>query len=258
MVEATVSIANLEEQLSSVGVALGKKTLPTILFFIAESKMDDAMPRYWWGADLPYFKATAENAISDIMQTKGFAILDPGDLVQVIGMDIENTQPDLDNQTAMDLAGRFGADVVVIGNSKVERTGNIMGTNIRSFRAVVDIRALVTQTGVKIASANQTAVTSNANELEGSNQALQDAGSLAGEVISEQIIYREIGVNAFFGGKLKNYFVLVFPGRYGISVKNRIRRQQRFLFRFFFQVHRMGYPQLYQHRVTGLPVMGDH
>ena len=188
VVEATVSIANLEEQLSSVGVVLGKRTLPTILFFIAESKMDDAMPRYWWGTDLPYFKATAENAISDIMQTKGFSILDPGDMVQAIEMEIEDTQPDLDNQTAMDLAVRFGADVVVIGASKVERTGNIMGTNVRSFRAMVDIRALVTQSGAEVASVNQTATTSNANEFEGSNQALLDAGSLAGEALSGQII----------------------------------------------------------------------
>lgn len=188
VVKATVSIASLEEQLFSVGVALGKKTLPTILFLIAESTMDDAMPRYWWGADDPYFKATAENAISNIVLTKGFAVIDPGDMLQMVGIDMENAQPDLDNETALELAERFGADVVVIGTSKVERTGNIMGTNVRSFGASVDIRALETQNGTEIASANQTAVTSNANEYEGSNQALLDAGSLAGETLSEKII----------------------------------------------------------------------
>jgi hypothetical protein len=150
--------------------------------------MDDAVPKYWWGANFPYFKAAAENAINSVMLTKGFAIIDPGDMVQTVGMDIENTEPDLDNATAIQLAARFGADVVVIGTSKVERTGNIMGSNVRSFRAAVDIRALETQNGTDVASTSQTAVASNANEYEGSNKALQDAGRLAGEALSEQII----------------------------------------------------------------------
>ena len=188
VVKATVSVADLEEQLFNVGVAMGKKTLPTILFLISESTMDDALPKYWWGADFPYFKAAAENAITSVMLTKGFAIIDPGDMVQTVGMDIENVEPDLDNATAIQLAARFGADVVVIGTSKVERTGNIMGSNVRSFRAAVDIRALETQTGTDVASASQTAVASNANEYEGSNQALLDAGRLSGEALSEQII----------------------------------------------------------------------
>ena len=187
IVRASVSIANIEERLFDAGIVLGKKTLPGVLFFVAESKLDDVIPQYWWGEAFSYSDATAEKAIVEVLSNTGFSIIHPEDRVRLIDDNLETDRPDLDNQVAVLLAKRFDAGVVVVGQSAVERTANIMGANIRSFRATVTIRALDTGTGVEIASTNQIAVASHENEFEGSNEALLRAGTLAGEALAGKI-----------------------------------------------------------------------
>jgi hypothetical protein len=57
LVQATVSLAGLEEQLLNAGVMLGRKALPKILFVIAEKSRTDMPPQYWWGQTLSIDKA---------------------------------------------------------------------------------------------------------------------------------------------------------------------------------------------------------
>jgi hypothetical protein len=187
VVQASVLTANIEEQLSSVGIVLGEKTLPRLLFFVAESRLDDVSPRYWWGEDFSYSDATAERAIAKVMTNAGFSIITPEDWIQLDDDNLETDRPDLDNQSAVLLAKRFEAGVAMVGKSTVERTANIMGGNIRSFRATVSIRALDTETGMEIANTVQTGVASHENEFEGSDEALLMAGTLAGEALSGKI-----------------------------------------------------------------------
>ncbi|MBW2327575.1 MAG: hypothetical protein JRF45_14120, partial [Deltaproteobacteria bacterium] len=50
----------------------------------------------------------------------------------------------LDDHQAVSLGLKVQADVVIIGTSVAERTPNIMGQNIRSFKGVVSARAIRT------------------------------------------------------------------------------------------------------------------
>ena len=187
LVQATLTTAVLEERFSNAGIVLGKKTLPTVLFFIAERNIDDAAPRYWWGEDLQYFKPVAEYAISEALRKKGFVIMDPGAMIQSETVEIDTQTPDLGNEEAVELGIRFGADVVILGQSKVETTANVMGANIRSFQATVTLRAVQTETGAEIGATTQTAAAANQSDYEGSTEALTKAGELAGEALSKQI-----------------------------------------------------------------------
>ena len=63
-----------------------------------------------------------------------------------------------------------------------------MGINIRSFKGIVSVRAVRTDTGEEIAATTQSAVTANADETIGVQKALSSAGSLAGELLAGQII----------------------------------------------------------------------
>jgi hypothetical protein len=82
---------------------------------------------------------------------------------------------------------QFGANIVIVGRSKIERTANVMGEYTRSFRATVTARALRVETGAEIASTTQTDVAVNPSEIEGSRQAFKKTGTLAGQSLSQHI-----------------------------------------------------------------------
>ena len=181
MVQVTVSIANLEKRFAETGIELIKESLPGVLILISEHNLDDPSPRYWWSAESTYFKASAETAIAEMLESNGFAVIDPGMMEEVSDFDPDNDHADIDDQRAMVFGKQFEADVVIVGHSKVERTENVMGANTRSFNASITARVIKTESGEEITSTNQTATTVNTNEYEGARESLIKAGSLAGE-----------------------------------------------------------------------------
>ena len=187
MVEATVSVTNLEQRLSNAGMKLMTAAMPSVLLLVSEQNLDAPFPRYWWGGNVPYFKAEAETAISEMMESNGFAVIDPGVMTQTVDIEPDNNRPDLSDRGAMDLGKQFGADLVVVGRSSVEKTENVMGADTRSFNAGITARVLRTESGEEIASADQSATAVSTNESEGSRNALIKAGSLAGEELTARI-----------------------------------------------------------------------
>jgi len=188
MVQATVSIEKLRKRFSDTGIELIKESLPGVLILISELNLDDPSPRYWWGEDSPYFKAAVETAIAEMLESNGFAVIDPGVMEQTPEIEPDNNRPDISDQGAMVLGKQFGADVVVVGQSKVERTENVMGANTRSFSASITARVIRTESGEEITSTDQSATTVSTNEYEGAQEALIKAGSLAGEDLFTKIM----------------------------------------------------------------------
>jgi hypothetical protein len=181
MVQVTVSIANLQKRFAETGITLIQESLPSILILISEQNIDDPFPRYWWGAESPYFKAAAETAIAEMLASNGLAVIDPGMMEEISDIDPESDHADISDQQAMVLGKQFEAGVVVVGQSKAERTENVMGANTRSFSASITARVINTENGEAIASTSQTSTTVNTNEYEGAQEALIKAGSRAGE-----------------------------------------------------------------------------
>ncbi len=187
MVQATVSIDMVKQHLLSVGIRLVKKSLPKILFFIAEQNIEDASPQCWWGEDMTLTKTVTENAMSENMRKKGFTVIDHENILRNLRLDILSYKSDLDNEQAVNLGTRLQADVVIIGKSVADIAPNTMGENIRSFQGTVTVCALRTDTGAEIASTMQSAVAVNTDEVAGSIKALSHAGFLAGEELASQI-----------------------------------------------------------------------
>lgn len=203
MVQATVSIDKVQQQLSIAGIMIGKKSMPLVLFFIAEQSTEDSLPKYWWGEDIPTVKSAAESGMAGVIMKKGFLIIDYGELAQNLRNEILNLEPELDHQEAdetlslelaldhreaVELGIRVNADVVIVGKSIASKAPNIMGKNIKSFKGTVTVRAFRTDTGEEIASASQTAVSANVDEVAGGRAALSEAGALAGKDLSLQIL----------------------------------------------------------------------
>ncbi|MBU0988493.1 MAG: hypothetical protein KKH68_14680 [Proteobacteria bacterium] len=187
MVKVTVSLTILKEQLSQAGIMVDKRTLPKILFLVSEKNLGSPFFQYWWQKDATPALNITESVLAQSFSTKGFL---------VISHEITNTdstaetffnQPDLDNQQALNFGVRLYADVVVVGNSIVDRVPNVIGDSIKSFKGTVTVRAVHTLTGTEIAATTQSAVTANSDEIAGGRDALAAAGELAAKELAKQV-----------------------------------------------------------------------
>jgi len=233
MVQATVLVEKMEEQLSSVGIVLLKKAMPKILLVISEQNHTDSLPRYWWGEDSVFATIFSESNMAETMERKGFSIIDHDIFFQNTAVQAVSHKSDLSNREAVDLGGYFEADVVIVGNAVALKTTNIMKENTRSYRATMITRALRIDTGEEIASTNQTFITMSSDESTCSVDALSGTGRLTGAELSKQIAsawqdkYKEVaGIEMVVKGtKNLAYFVElrkvinVTPGVKGIRTR---------------------------------------
>jgi hypothetical protein len=188
MIQVTVSIEGVLKQLSIDGLMLEKKAMPRILFIIAEQNIGDSPPEHWGGEEMALAKTVTESAMVQAMRKKGFLVMDRAKKIQNLKDIVLNCRPDFDNQEVVELSSRLKADVVIVGKSTADITPNTMGEDIKSFKAVVAARAIKTDTGEVIGAATQTFVSVNTDEITGSNDSLYEAGSLAAEELSSQIV----------------------------------------------------------------------
>jgi hypothetical protein len=189
VVKANVFTSRLKILLSDSGILLGEKFLPKILVLISEHNLKAPSPTYWWGQKANFKKAISVSTLLKTLESKGFPIIDPRRLPKNTFQNLTHDTPYLDDHQAVNLGLKAQADVVIIGTSVAERTPNIMGQNIRSFKGVVSARAIRTDTREEIAATMQRAVTTNTDETAGVRDTLSDAGSLAGEALASQIVY---------------------------------------------------------------------
>ena len=187
MVQAAVSIKALEEKLLEAGIMVTKKALPKTLFLVAEQHFEDDLLNYWWGKDSVFFEAIAEVSMAETLSSVGFPIIDHDSVMLYNELYTAYNQPDLNNQEVADFGDILQAEVVIFGKSTAFIVQNTMGTNIKSFKGSVTVRAIRTDTGAQIASTIQSAVAANSDEIAGSREALTIAGALAGKELASQI-----------------------------------------------------------------------
>ena len=188
MVEANISVADLGKYLSGAGIMAEGQSLPKILILVSEQNLVDTSPKYWWG-----HQGLTSNTFSDIslaktLKSKGFPVIDARRIPQTAAAGEKFNKPDLDRNEAVDIGRALKADVVIFGKAVVERTQSVMESSIRSFKGMVTVQAIRTDTGEEIAAATQSAVTANADEAVGAGKALSAAGSLAAEALSDRIL----------------------------------------------------------------------
>jgi hypothetical protein len=189
VVEANVLTSRLKILLSESGILLSEKFLPKVLVLISEQNLQDSSPTYWWSQKGNLKKAISVDTLLKILEDKGFPIIDPRRIPKNTFQNLTHDTPYLDDHQAVNLGLKVQADVVIIGTSVAERTPNIMGQNIRSFKGIVSARAIRTDTREEIAATMQRAVTTNTDETTGVRDTLSDVGSLAGEALASQIVY---------------------------------------------------------------------
>jgi hypothetical protein len=188
MVQANISVTDLTKFLSNAGIMSEGTSLPKILILVSEQNLEDTSPKYWWGHQPVVSNMFSVNALVETLKSKGLPVIDARGIAQMANIDEKYNKPILNKTEAADIGRALKADVVIFGKAIVERTQNVMENNIRSFKGIVSVQAIRTDTGEEIAATTQSAVAANADEAVGAGNALSAAGSLAAETLSARIV----------------------------------------------------------------------
>ena len=188
VVKATVSGSKISKYLNTAGILKVETALPAVLLLIAEQKLGEPYPGFWWGTEGAYFKSLAEVKMVERLKEAGFKIIDSkrvrrGQQINWEAFD----NPDLADQEAAELGSLLKADVVVIGNAIVNPSTNIMGSAMRSFNGTATLRVVRTDTAQPMLDLTRTAVAVSEDDTGGSRTALEDVGGLAGQALAAEL-----------------------------------------------------------------------
>jgi hypothetical protein len=189
LVQADVAVDKLQDRLVSAGVVLGKKAMPKLLFLIAEKRLSDNEPQYWWNSKEDFLpEIIAETVMTEMVKANGLSVIEHGIMQQDPDNETAIFTATLDDQTAVQLGILLQADLVIVGKSIAKQLPNTMGEDIKSFKGILSARAIRTDTGKQIASTNQSSVTVNVDEITGKANAIKDAASLAARELARSIV----------------------------------------------------------------------
>ena len=188
VVQTTVSGRKISKYLTEAGILRIETALPSVLFLIAEQKLEEPYPGFWWGMGGLYFESLSEIIMVKHLKEAGFAIIDHkrARRGQQINWEAFDT-PDLSDQEAAELGALLKADVVVKGKSIVTPSTNIMGSTMKSFNGTITAHVIQTNSAEPILNLNRTAVAVSGDDISGSRAALEDVGDMAGQALAEEL-----------------------------------------------------------------------
>ncbi len=182
IVQATVMKDKIKETLLSADLVKQEHIMPKVLIFLAEKKMEDILPVYWWGEDLVFVVPLSEEAMAQALKDAGITVINHAVIVEPV-----NYPVDVPLQEAIDLGKHMAADIVIIGTAVAKKTTNVMDGNVKTFKGSVSTKAYRTETGKEIAFAARTAVFASEDDETGGHEALFNAGMLVGQEMILQL-----------------------------------------------------------------------
>ena len=182
VVQATVSIRRLKQALKEIGVHIGKRPYPRVLFCVAEKLVNDLSFEYWWSADPSWKRGVSEESMRQILKDKGFVLVAPQSNVAS-----GNLPPELSVPEAVSLAQQLKAEIVILGQAEAQEAPSTMAGTIRSFKGTLIARAIRVDTGEQIAQTQRSALAASEEPYAGSREALRNAAALSGEDLALQI-----------------------------------------------------------------------
>jgi hypothetical protein len=156
---------------------LSSQRVPKVLLLIYEKNAEGFLAALPPGAQ-PTAHTTSQ-AMATSMAARGLV---------VVGGDAVPQRP-INDTEAVDLARQRGADMVVVGESVTDITANTMGTELKSFTATVDLRALQASDGGQVGALRRSAVKASADWASGSAAAQERAGTLGADGLASTIIH---------------------------------------------------------------------
>ncbi|MGM0452302.1 MAG: hypothetical protein ACQERN_03950 [Thermodesulfobacteriota bacterium] len=191
LIQTTINPAPIRQKLAEAGLRTGPDRLPSVIFMVAEKQLNDIGYQYWWrsGGTL-YESEDAVLPMIEALSKEGLPVIEPQQAA--MGGQLPHDGKKLDatpaNHEAAKLAEKLGAELVVVGTATAKATANRMGENIRTYKGLINVRVLTTDTGEKLTTLRQQAVTGGEDPEAASANALSDAAYQAGRQLADRIV----------------------------------------------------------------------
>lgn len=185
MVQASVSAPRIHEELAALNLLNQPTDLPRVLILLSGSNpanASDASP------DGAINDESLRALIAKEITAQEMEVISPEQLAQTPQSQNSPETVVLTDEKALDIGRQVMADVVIVGVYGALLTPNTMGTDVRSFKGSVNLRALRTDVGVEIASVDQSNVTVSDDATAGRQKALTNASAMAGKRLAAKIV----------------------------------------------------------------------
>lgn len=188
-IEATVALGNLKNDLAAVGLLMARKHKPRIMIMIAEQNIGQQYLSFWWGHQASETNLSiTESVLIEKLREKDFNVVDHEAKARNIKIGKPYQAANLDDNTAVSLGNQYDAEVVIVGKALAKLVGSVMGTSMKSVQANMSARAIRTDNGAIIASANTHGAAVHIDEVTGGSEALKKASSDLASKLMDQII----------------------------------------------------------------------
>lgn len=188
LINAEVALGRLTDDLSGIGILLGRMHKPRTIVMVAEQNIGPGVSAWWMGTQRQQTDiSVVENAFMDKFTEKGFEFIDHEIAAREIKVTGAYRVQDLSNVQARTLAAQADAEVVIIGKAVARLYGEI-GGGMKSAQADLSTRAVRIDTGQVIATATTHAAAVHISEITAGTDALRKAANQAADEMIEKIL----------------------------------------------------------------------
>jgi len=185
LIQATIATEAIGRELADAGLIVADKRLPRVIFFIAGQRPAGAgEERGWRNADGP---GEAEKALAQALGAKGLVPLAWPSSMPAAELEPLRQQDLLSDEEMLRLAGSLEADILVAGTLQTQSGPPVQGSELRTVRGSLAVRALQVATGTEVAATNQSAAAVQRDENAAAVEVAARAGKLAGEALALQM-----------------------------------------------------------------------
>jgi len=186
-INAEVALSRLTDDLSGIGILLGRMHKPRTMVMVAEQNIGRDSYAWWLETGEQTDISVVENAFMDKFLGKGFEFIDHQNAIKEITVTGAYRVQDLSTTQAKTLAAQADAEVVIIGKAIAKSYGNI-GGGMKSIQADLAVRAVRTDTGQVIATSTTHAAAVHISETTAGTEALKKAANEAAEDMMGKIL----------------------------------------------------------------------
>jgi hypothetical protein len=213
-INAEVALGQLTDDLTGIGILLGRMHKPRTMVMIAEQNIGHEMYAWWLGVHGEETDVSVvENSFMDKFTEKGFEFIDHQIAVKEIRVTQAYRVRDLSVAQAKTLGSEADAEVVIIGKAVAKLYGEI-GGGMKSVQADLSARAVRIDTGQVIAASTTHAAAVHISEITAGTNALKKAAEQASDEMITKILAvyaKETGgtrsINIMITGLNKTQFV---------------------------------------------------
>jgi hypothetical protein len=164
-VQATVKEGDLQSDLNGFGILMRRMKMPRVAVALREEVYE-----------------TGSTTLIKLLKDKGFLMVDTG------GREPwrQSTFWTIKENEQVDLLGKYGAEVVILGTSAGGRGASVAGSSMSTYTGTVSVKAIRSDTHEVLGSANSTGKAVEVSDA-GFDQAIRQASTLAGNDLAQQI-----------------------------------------------------------------------